>query len=167
MANTRTEIWCTGEFLEDLFAKEGTEAYSVLACIYTDDQCKSKNHPSMFDFKFTVSCQLFVDAKNPRYRDVNFNIPNNEEGGPADRPLIVQVRHIELHMFSPLIMLQFCANDPDLLLQAAKIVEPHCDAVDINFGCPQDIARRGRYGCFLQDDWDLVFRLSKCLITLS
>ncbi|KAF8531544.1 dihydrouridine synthase-domain-containing protein [Gautieria morchelliformis] len=83
------------------------------------------------------------------YRDVNFNIPNMEEGGPADRPLIIQ----------------FCANDPDLLLQAAKLVESHCDAVDINFGCPQDIARRGRYGCFLQDDWDLVFRLINILHT--
>lgn len=36
------------ESLEDLFAK-GTEAYSVLACIHTDDQCKSNNHSSMFD----------------------------------------------------------------------------------------------------------------------
>jgi tRNA-dihydrouridine synthase len=27
---------------------------------------------------------------------------------------------------------QFAANDPDVLLQAAKLVEKHCDAVDIN-----------------------------------
>ena len=59
-------------------------------------------------------------------------------------------------------MLQFCANDPEQLLASARQVEAHCDAVDINFGCPQDIARRGKYGCFLQDDWDLVYKLSEC-----
>ena len=32
---------------------------------------------------------------------------------------------------------QFCANDPDLLLEAARFVENRVDAVDINFGCPQ------------------------------
>jgi hypothetical protein len=58
---------------------------------------------------------------------------------------------------------KFCTNDPETLLASAKIVEPYCDAVDINFGCPQDIARRGKYGCFLQDDWDLIYKLSEFL----
>lgn len=30
--------------------------------------------------------------------------------------------------------MQFCANDPDTLLDAAKRVEPYCDYVDINLG---------------------------------
>lgn len=65
----------------------------------------------------------------------------------VDRPLIVQ----------------FCANDPDYLLQAAKLVENKCDAVDLNLGCPQGIARKGNYGSFLMDDWDLVYKLIKNL----
>ena len=61
------------------------------------------------------------------------------------------------------LLVQFCANDPEMLLQAAKIVAPHCDGVDINFGCPQRIAKRGRYGAFLMDDWATIDALIRKL----
>lgn len=54
---------------------------------------------------------------------------------------------------------QFCGNDPDVLLEAARLAEPYCDAIDINIGCPQAIAKRGHYGAFLQDDWILLNKI--------
>jgi tRNA-dihydrouridine synthase 1 len=54
---------------------------------------------------------------------------------------------------------QFCGNDPDTVVAAARHVEAHTDYVDLNFGCPQRIAKRGNYGAFLMDDLDALERL--------
>lgn len=61
------------------------------------------------------------------------------------------------------LIVQFCANDPKILLRAAKEVVPYADGVDINFGCPQGIAKKGKYGAFLQDDWPVVHSLINTL----
>lgn len=60
--------------------------------------------------------------------------------------------------------MQFCANDPNHLCKAAKILEGECDAVDINFGCPQRIAKKGYYGAFLMDNLELVEKLVRGLV---
>lgn len=49
------------------------------------------------------------------------------------------------------------------MLQAAKLVEDQCDAVDLNLGCPQRIAKRGHYGSFLMEEQDLIFSIGKSI----
>ncbi len=66
--------------------------------------------------------------------------PASHGGAAADRPLVVQ----------------FCGNDPQVLLRAAKHVEHFADGVDLNLGCPQGIARRGHYGAFLLEHTQLL-----------
>lgn len=44
------------------------------------------------------------------------------------------------------VIRQFCGDDPNVLLEAARYVEPHVDAVDLNLGCPQVSRQAGREG---------------------
>ena len=84
-----------------------------------------------------INSKMFVQSK--KYRLQNFDFQECEQ----DRPLIVQ----------------FSGHDSTVLLAAAKVVEPFCEAVDLNFGCPQKIAKKGNYGAYLLEDADRICKL--------
>ena len=78
----------------------------------------------------------------------SYRLENFDEHA-TDRPLVVQ----------------FCGDDPATLLAAARYVQARCDAVDLNCGCPQGIARRGHYGAFLLDEPELIESIVRTLST--
>lgn len=90
-----------------------------------------------------VNCKIFNQGDcNPRK---NFWYSTSE----SDRPLVIQI----------------CGNDPEVMLETCFKIQKYCDAIDINFGCPQEIARKGHYGSYLQDEWDLIERIVRLLST--
>uniref|UniRef100_A0A7S1QB19 tRNA-dihydrouridine(16/17) synthase [NAD(P)(+)] n=1 Tax=Neobodo designis TaxID=312471 RepID=A0A7S1QB19_NEODS len=91
---------------------------------------------------YTPMLNSRVFAMDPEYRKHNYSTC------AEDRPLVVQ----------------FCGNEADVVLAAARVVEGDCDAVDINLGCPQGIAKKGFYGSYLMERWDVVHTI---LHTLS
>ncbi len=61
------------------------------------------------------------------------------------------------------LVAQFAGNNPEILLNAAKLVADSCDCIDINLGCPQPIARRHHYGAWMMEDWESIYRIINLL----
>lgn len=112
-----------------------------------------------------INAKLFVDEnskkKKVKYQEVNFNREFGEEGASSISSLLSE-EGASSDTDRPLFV-QFCSNDPATLLKAAEVVQDRCDAVDLNLGCPQHIARRGHYGSYLMEDWQLIFALINIL----
>eukprot|EP00210_Caulerpa_lentillifera_P007162 g6852.t1 len=86
---------------------------------------------------YTPMLHAKIFSESEKYRNEEFSTC------PGDRPLLAQ----------------FCANDPEYLISAGRLIQHQVDAIDLNLGCPQRIARKGRYGAFLMEDLDLVEQL--------
>lgn len=104
----------------------------------------SRRHGAQLCYTPMLHAQVFV-------RDANYRRENlYSEVCEEDRPLITQVgrrrrpaRRLRRPAYVTPFSLQFCANDPEVFVQAALLAQDYCDAVDLNLGCPQMIAKRG------------------------
>ena len=127
----------------ELWAQMGAPKYVVAPMVDQSElafrmMCRKYN-PSTLCYTPMIHARLFNEDKH--YEREFFTTCE------GDRPLFVQ----------------FCGNDPATLLAAAKRIEGQCDAVDLNLGCPQQIARRGNYGAFLAEDLPRVLEIVSTL----
>lgn len=99
-----------------------------------------RRHGATLAYTPMFSSRQWVESE--QYRRTIFG-PTEGSVEADDRPLVVQ----------------FAGNDPEVLLAAAKHVQHRCNAVDVNFGCPQKIAKRGRYGAWLLHEPELMEQL--------
>lgn len=107
----------------------------------------SRLHGADLIYTPMINANIF-NSEHPIYQHEQFDLVSGEEGHTTlDRPLIAQ----------------FCSNDKEQFFSSAMYLAEKgvCDAVDLNLGCPQGIAKRGHYGSFLMEDWGLIESLSK------
>lgn len=88
-----------------------------------------------------ISVIFSLFSEDPKYRESHFSTC------PEELPVFAQ----------------FCGNKGSTMLEAALLVEDKVSAVDINFGCPQGIARKGNYGSYLLEQKDVVVDLISSL----
>ncbi|XP_954457.1 uncharacterized protein TA21490 [Theileria annulata] len=79
------------------------------------------------DLAYTPMLHAKIFSENENYRNIHFHTSSD------DKPLIAQ----------------FCGNDPSAFILASSYIKNDVSAIDINLGCPQGIAKKGRYGSFL------------------
>eukprot|EP00522_Entomoneis_paludosa_P012271 CAMPEP_0172452258 /NCGR_PEP_ID=MMETSP1065-20121228/9981_1 /TAXON_ID=265537 /ORGANISM="Amphiprora paludosa, Strain CCMP125" /LENGTH=461 /DNA_ID=CAMNT_0013204295 /DNA_START=163 /DNA_END=1548 /DNA_ORIENTATION=- len=104
-------------------------------------QCR--NYGTNISFTPMIHAKQFVTSSAYRKK---FRITNTP---PEDRPLIAQL----------------CGGtDPETMLKCAVELQDYCDGIDINCGCPQGIAKRGKYGAFLLEQEETLLTLVKYLV---
>jgi tRNA-dihydrouridine synthase 1 len=98
--------------------------------------CQVGYTPMIWSERFTL---------DEKYREEAFQTTEDD----SDRPLIAQ----------------FCGDDPQTLLSAALLIQDRCDAIDINLGCPQELAKQNHFGSYLcgRKDWKLVEEIVRTL----
>lgn len=101
----------------------------------------SKRHGANIVYTEMVHCDSFLRGNRDPVRNQWYTTSGE------DRPLVIQI----------------CGNSPKVMVEAALIMQDHCDAIDVNFGCPQKVAKRGGYGAYLQDNWDLTREIVRSL----
>ena len=124
----------------DLWNSIGSPKYALAPMVDVNDlpfRLLCRKYGTQLTFTQMYNIKLFANIPENRAKVLSDIDPN------LDHPCIIQ----------------FAGNDPDLMLKSARYVENLTPCVDVNLGCPQNIARMGHYGSFLLDHPEEVYKL--------
>jgi len=62
------------------------------------------------------------------------------------------------------LVLQLGTENPEKALEAARLVEDHVSAIDINMGCPKSFSTKGGRGSALMNHPEKIYKLLTCLV---
>ena len=107
----------------------------------------TRNHGVNLCYTPMIHARHFVESES--FRRSNCDFDSAIEGMQHSRPTIAQI----------------AANEPSTAAAAAQILEAAgVDAVDLNLGCPQNIAKKGGYGAFLGAQIDRVEPILRAMV---
>ena len=138
--------------------------------------CDVSTHRTGWDFWRSIGSPRFVAAPMVDQSELPFRMLTRKLGAHLCYTPMLHARllgevdvyrtvHFDPHPDDRPCFAQLAGHDPATVLRAAQLVAPHVDAVDLNLGCPQGIARKGHYGAFLLDEPDLVCEIVRTLAT--
>jgi tRNA-dihydrouridine synthase 1 len=96
------------------------------------------------------SSYLYVNNTNNGDNDNNSDTTAPNDITCMDRPLIGQI----------------CGSSIEHVIPTAIQLSQYVDAIDINCGCPQNIAKRGNYGAFLLEQESYLIQLVQTLTSI-
>lgn len=103
------------------------------------------------DLAFRLLCRKYgaTLAFTPMFYSDRFNSSNSSVDDSSKNGVSYFDQVFETCESDQPLIVQFCGNSSQTLLQAALMVEDKCAGVDINLGCPQREARNMVYGGYL------------------
>ena len=103
-------------------------------------------HGSTLCYTQMLHARNFVESQT--FRADNYDFRRGHEGLSHGRPVVAQV----------------AGDDPGYMSEAARLLSlSGADAVDVNLGCPQGIARKGNYGAYLLPQTDRVCEIVRAM----
>lgn len=125
----------TGRFINNKFRTVRTVAAPMVA--QSDRAFRQLVRQNGCDATYTQMIHAKNFVKSDKFRVNHLDVFPRDFSNELDRPVVVQLAG---HSVDAVV---------STALQITEIADGNLDGIDINLGCPQSIARKGRYGAFL------------------
>jgi len=153
-------------FLREYCGVDLTFTQMLLAKRFTTDATFRKAHLDLYETSdSSETLAMDPDLLLPSQKEC---IGDMQQHKQQQQQLLQQNQRPFTRQNSAPLMVQLAGDDVDTVVQTALMIYEHTDGkltgIDLNCGCPQNIAKKGNYGAFLMErDPELVCELLSAL----